>query len=80
MIVEYWKSDGVTDPTADPDSIPWTQYGRETYASEHGEDRHHGPDRRRDLLRRAELRRQRETGDRLVLGPATIAVTTQTRS
>lgn len=28
IIFEYWKSDGVTDPTLAPDSIPWTSYGR----------------------------------------------------
>lgn len=27
ITVEYWKSDGVTDPTANPDAIPWTMAG-----------------------------------------------------
>jgi hypothetical protein len=27
VIVEYWLSDGVTDPTVDPDSIAWTMVG-----------------------------------------------------
>jgi hypothetical protein len=27
VIVEYWLDDGVTDPTIDPDSIPWVMVG-----------------------------------------------------
>jgi hypothetical protein len=30
VIVEYWLSDGATDPTADPDAIPWINDGRFT--------------------------------------------------
>jgi hypothetical protein len=28
IIFEYWLDDGVTDPNDDPDAIPWTSYGR----------------------------------------------------
>jgi hypothetical protein len=27
IVIEYWKDDGVTDPTADPDAVPWITEG-----------------------------------------------------
>jgi hypothetical protein len=57
VIVEYWLSDGVTDPTADPDAVPWIMVG--TLSARHSRNRHHRACWRRHLLHRAFLCGQR---------------------
>lgn len=71
IIFEYWKSDGVTDPTTDPDSIPWTSAGSHPPSTtvidittiEGGAT----------YYAAVSYVVSGETGDRLVLGPVTVA-------
>jgi hypothetical protein len=71
IIFEYWKSDGVTDPTVDPDSIPWTSAGSHPpsttlidITSVVGGAVYYAA---------VSYVVSGETGDRLVLGPVTVA-------
>jgi hypothetical protein len=71
IIFEYWQSDGVTDPAADPDAIPWTMEGS------------HAPSTTQvDITSIAAAATYYAAvsyvvsgiaGDRLVLGPVTVA-------
>jgi hypothetical protein len=71
VIVEYWKSDGVTDPTADPDSIPWTMVG--TYASSTAKIDITGLTGGATYYVALTYVVSGMPGDRLVLGPETVA-------
>jgi hypothetical protein len=72
IIFEYWKWDGATDPAADPNAIPWTLY-----------DGHGTPDTTKvditsivggaTYFAAVSYVVGGEIGDRLVLGPVTVA-------
>ncbi|MEN3338305.1 MAG: hypothetical protein V7647_1981, partial [Acidobacteriota bacterium] len=76
IVVEYWKSDGVTDPTTNPNAIPWITAGR------------YAPDTAKvDITSVTGLATYYAAvsyvvdgvpGDRLVLGPVTVAEVTVT--
>jgi hypothetical protein len=71
IIVEYWLSDGITDPTDDPDSIAWTMVGR--YAPSTTKIDLTGLTGNATYYVAISYVVSGSTGDRLVLGPETVA-------
>ncbi len=77
ILFEYWKSDGVTDPTVDPDTIPWVQHGGSWAPSTTTVDI-------TAVVSAATYYAavtyvvSGETGDRLILGPVTVSGLTTT--
>jgi hypothetical protein len=67
--VEYWQSDGITDPTVDPDSVPWTTVG--TYPPDVTTIQLPTPAGGADYYAAISYVVSGQQGERLVLGPVT---------
>jgi hypothetical protein len=67
--VEFWQSDGVTDPTVDPDAVPWTSAG--TFPPDVGAVQLPIPAGGADYYAAVSYVVSGQQGDRLVLGPET---------